>query len=705
MNGPRSGAMVRPVGRDWQVLRGVFCNIAAGLLTMAIVAPSGLAQTAQTNPPAMVTDIANVFRLSPEEAERGSALQLTGVVTCVLPELSAFVIQQGDNGIYVMDGSLDATNPPAVGERVEIEGVTGIGVAKARVVNRLGAVHLPEPVSATWRQLLNGSLTARRVEFAGVVESMTHRANGWSRLNFRTRSGVLRVELRRAGVQPGPLENYADALIRLQGVIFNDYDASTGRLKAGQIRMHDVEVFVDQPAPGDFSGLPARSAAELMRAAPGQDAFERVKVSGQIVYIRGSDYFMMDGTDGVRFVAGPSELKVGDLVEVAGFPELSAAAPVLRSAVARKTGHEPLPAPKRLTPDELVRPRHDATLVVVDGLLASVRQTQTNLVLEMQAGSWRFLARLLEGASAVPPMRVGSRLELTGVYCAQGAYEALGEDVAPIDLYLNSPGDIKILSAPSWWTLRRLLVLVGALAVVLAGLALWVTQLRRQVEQRTAELGAQIREREDLEHQRAMEQERTRIAQDLHDELGSGMTEISMLAARANAASAPVEQRQQQLEHMAAKARQMVTALDEIVWAMNPRHDSLLSLVSYFCLYAERFLKLANIQWHFDGPERVPDHAVNSRLRHQLFLVFQEALTNVVRHSQANEVRFGVRVEDGELRFAVADNGRGFAPDERTTDMNGITNMRTRLEALGGRFELDTATDRGTTLRFAVPSP
>jgi signal transduction histidine kinase len=94
-----------------------------------------------------------------------------------------------------------------------------------------------------------------------------------------------------------------------------------------------------------------------------------------------------------------------------------------------------------------------------------------------------------------------------------------------------------------------------------------------------------------------MEAERTRIAQDLHDELGSGITEISMLAARAKSVTAPGEKREQYLDHVGRTARELVTALDEIVWAMNPRHDSLASLVSYFSFYADRFLGLAGIAW------------------------------------------------------------------------------------------------------------
>ena len=225
----------------------------------------------------------------------------------------------------------------------------------------------------------------------------------------------------------------------------------------------------------------------------------------------------------------------------------------------------------------------------------------------------------------------GSRLELTGTYVSQG--ERVSQDVASFELLLNSPSDIAVLARPPWWTLEKLLVILGALACVLAATALWITQLRRKVEQRTAELEIQIQERQRVEQQHTMEQERARIAQDLHDELGSGLTEISMLGARARSASVPPETRGSYLEQMSDKARQMVTALDEIVWAMNPTHDSLASMVSYFSLYAERFLGLANIAWRLEGPFESDDHAVDSRHRHQLFLAFKEALTNIVRHS------------------------------------------------------------------------
>ena len=290
------------------------------------------------------------------------------------------------------------------------------------------------------------------------------------------------------------------------------------------------------------------------------------------------------------------------------------------------------------------------------------------------------------------------------MYAARGNNRVAGQDVGSFELLLGSAADIHVLARPPWWTLERLLIIVGALAFVLIITVLWITQLSRTVEKRTAQLETEIRERQRIENQRAMEQERARIAQDLHDELGSGITEIGMLAARAKSASALEERRSGYLEQMGLKAREMVTSLDEIVWAMNPKHDSLGSVVSYFCLYADRFLGLANITWRLEDTAGPPDHVLDSRQRHQLFLAFKEALTNVVRHADATEVRLGVRVEQGEVKLAITDNGRGLPAGGHTEAMDGVANMRARIEKLGGRFEVASEAGRGTTLRFCLPS-
>ena len=660
-------------------------------------------ETNAATPPLLTTARA-VHQLKRDDARRAYPVRIRGVVTCVLPEHQAFTIQDATRGLYIVDFSASRPDMPRIGEFLEVEGTTDPGlfapVVNARQVSSLGAGQPPEAVRPTWEQLINGSLDAQLVEVQGIVTAVESNT-----VTMLTRGGVVRSELRLTGLDAGTLAQFENALVRVRGCLFANWDYVTHQVKMGEVRIYAADIFVDEPPPDDLFSSPKKSAGELLLFDPQAGVFQRVKVAGQIVYARDPEYFMMDGARGLRFTTKqPTPLAIGDLVEVVGFPDLLAsAAPVLREALARKTGHAPLPEPAILSAENLVRAEHDATLVRATGLLVGQRTTPAAHLLEMQDGVRTFAVRLPLTVAA-PSLTIGSRLQLTGIYSGLGGNRATGQDLASFELLLNSAEGIRVLARPSWWTLKRLLFIVGALALVLAAAALWITQLHRQVEERTAELGAQIQERQRVEHQRAMEEERTRIAQDLHDELGSGITEMSMLAARTKSTTASDEKRGHYLDHVGSKARELVTALDEIVWAMNPRHDSLASLVSYFSLYADRFLGLAGIAWRLEGPAGSPDQVVDSRRRHQMFLAFKEALNNIVRHSGAKEVCIGIRCEHGHVRMSITDNGCGLPASVRTEDMDGVTNMRMRIEKLGGRFDISGEPGHGTTVRFDVPS-
>jgi signal transduction histidine kinase/uncharacterized protein YdeI (BOF family) len=662
-------------------------------------------ETTSTNANALpvLTTAAEVHRLKREEAQRGYPVKIRGVVTCVVPERQAFVLQDSSRGLYVEDHSEIRSRPPQIGEFLEVKGVSDPSlfapIVDAQQIISLGDGHLPTPVYPTWDQLLNGSLDAQYVEIQGIITAV--QTNG---VTLLTQGGRIKLALRVTGLKPETLEHYEDALVRVRGCLLASWDYVTHEVKVGEIRIYSADISVDQPAPADLFAIPSKAAADLLLFDPQASVFQRVKVSGQIVHVRDTEYYMTDGRSGLRFVTKKLEpLAAGDRVEVVGFPELSGASPVLREAVARKTGQGPLPEAKNLPADNMIQSDYDATRVRVKGVLVSVQGTQTEQILEIQNGVRTFVARLDATNGPVESLPVGSQLELTGVYSGQGGNRAVGQDISSFELLLNSLADIKVLARPPWWTLERLLIGMGALACVLAVTVLWITQLHRKVEARTAELEVQIQERQRVEHQRVMEQERARIAQDLHDELGSGITEISMLVTVAGSGSGADNGPGRHLEEIGDRARQMVTALDEIVWAMNPKHDSLMSLVSYSCLYADRFLKLANIACQLKGAVDLPDRAVSSVHRHEFFLAFKEALTNVARHSGATEVRLGVRLIGNRLRLSIADNGRGLAADAAGRGGDGLVNMRVRLEKMGGRFAIASQPGRGTTVRFYMP--
>lgn len=210
---------------------------------------------------------------------------------------------------------------------------------------------------------------------------------------------------------------------------------------------------------------------------------------------------------------------------------------------------------------------------------------------------------------------------------------------------------------------------------------------------------------ERLEQRRGLERERARIAQDLHDDLGAGLVEISFGSELAQDTSLSQDESREHAREIGSRAREMVTALDEIVWAVNPKHDDVSSMATYFCQYAQNFLKPTPVRCHLDVAKALPAAPLNAEQRHNFFLAFKEALCNVVQHSGAKDLRLAISVQDDLLVVSVGDNGCGLdltAPRERT-GADGLGNMRRRLQQLNGRCELTSSPGQGMIVTFKVP--
>ena len=297
----------------------------------------------------------------------------------------------------------------------------------------------------------------------------------------------------------------------------------------------------------------------------------------------------------------------------------------------------------------------------------------------------------------------GSLLELIGIYLARGGDRAA---VDSFELLLDSPSDIRVLARPSWWNFRHTFAVIGALTIAILAALTWITLLRRQVDERTLQLTAEIKSRQQVEHQHALEAERSRIAQDLHDDLGATLTEIRFLSAVKGRDILVPEATRSQLREVSEKSRQMVSSLDEIVWAVNPANDSLPSLASYLCHLTEEFFRSTDTRCRLDVDDLLPPVALTSEVRHNLYLVVREALNNIAKHSQATEAWLRIRWKDQILHVVVEDNGCGFVGPDSIASVNGgngLSNMRRRLEKIGGRFECDTRPGSGTVCRIDLP--
>jgi len=247
---------------------------------------------------------------------------------------------------------------------------------------------------------------------------------------------------------------------------------------------------------------------------------------------------------------------------------------------------------------------------------------------------------------------------------------------------------------PFFWETRWF---TAGVALALFSAVAWTARFitRRRVQHRM----------EELERQNAIELERRRIARDIHDDLGGSLTQIAMTSQLDHEALRGLPQAAAILSGIYTAARNGIRALDEIVWAVNPEHDSFDSLVSYMQKYAQDFLSAANVGCRFSLPIEVPAWPLSADTRHNLFLAFKEVLNNTVKHAGATEVSIKLTVEADTFILRIKDNGRGFdrtPSPARTLSGNGLGNLEERLASIGGRCEVTTTPGQGTEVVFVA---
>ena len=250
-----------------------------------------------------------------------------------------------------------------------------------------------------------------------------------------------------------------------------------------------------------------------------------------------------------------------------------------------------------------------------------------------------------------------------------------------------------------WFRIPAGLAAVTLLASAVAGGVLWIARRRMRLKL------------ERVERLHAVERERARIAQDIHDNLGANLTRISLLSESAQNELENPAQAAVQLERIYDTVRELTRAMDEIVWAVNPQHDTLDSLASYLGNFAQEFLGSLDIRCRLDVPLQLPPWPVTAEVRHNLFLAFKEALHNVVKHAAAAEVYISVTTGADNFILVIRDDGKGFAPDRLQETAraprpigrgHGLANMRQRLAKIGGYCEIQSSPGQGTEVKFVV---
>jgi signal transduction histidine kinase len=506
------------------------------VLKDAVVLPTGSTTTPRNDilpgsvaahaAPPLLEAVQAIRQLKTSEAARGYPVLLEAVVTFSDPAWRSVFVQDATGGIFVIPVSSGADIRP--GQRVRVKGVTQAGDYAPSVSQGtfevLGEGPMPTAVKAPVDGLMTGEFDCRWVEFRGVVQSAAEK-DGRCWLYVMTTQGQITALLGPA-ITIGQAEELVDARVTLRGVAGGEFNGQ-GQIVAVRVHVPGMSsILVDEAPPTDAFAVPTRRIADLSRYQPDQDVPRRIKICGCVTSVgRDQTISLQDESGGMRVTLARYDQfpRMGDRVEVLGFPTAGDFSVTLKDANSRIAGRGQDPRPLVATPEQIITNEPNGRLVQIEARLIQDAFLQSAKTLELEAGSVIFEAVLPWNLSVYSdePLTAGTRLRVTGVCLVEGGRWG---QVKSFRLLLRKPGDLKVISRPPWWNLRRLLwTLAGsvALGTLLVGWNFVLTKknrllrehvlkreraeaalqqahntLERRVAERTAELREEIAARE-----------------------------------------------------------------------------------------------------------------------------------------------------------------------------------------------------------------
>lgn len=312
------------------------------------------------------------------------------------------------------------------------------------------------------------------------------------------------------------------------------------------------------------------------------------------------------------------------------------------------------------------------SLTLADGKTQRVRSDKTWRIVPSPVSGWQTAT---QPGNDWPPAR-------TIAHLGEQPWWAVPATVAHIQSSLPEP-------VPFWRTSRfQYILFVGCAMLTLIGLSLLIQLV---IQSRTHAF-VQI--------------ERDRIARDLHDDLGSRITELLLTGEAAQIKHNRHPDNGSLIEPMqkiCKSARDIVSTIDETVWIVNSGNNKLNDFATRICKHTERFLKSASIRCRFDVDYELPPRKLTQFIRRNLFLAFKEALCNAVKHSHATELTVRVRLDNSAFLICVEDNGIGFDEEQIDTQRHGLRNLTLRMKEIGGSSQIISQPGKGCKIVLNLP--
>jgi len=295
-----------------------------------------------------------------------------------------------------------------------------------------------------------------------------------------------------------------DATVRVRGVCSTQFNRQRQLFAIRLMVPRSSDLVIEKLGMADPFAVPTHGLGSLLRFTTQGTYGRRVKGAGTVVYDRpGKMFYIEDEQYGLRVESQQeTPLKIGDRVEVLGFTAQGEYTPVLEDAVYRKVNNGPAPEPDGVSLDEALRGNHDCRLVRIEATLLDLARQSSEQFLVLESSNFIFHATLQgeQGAKALMDVEKGSKVSVTGICLIEPGDWMAGEGwrARSFQLLMRAPGDLKVLKAAPWWTLRRLLWTVGILGVVMLAAFGWVGVLRRRVQKQTEIIRDQLQVEEAL---------------------------------------------------------------------------------------------------------------------------------------------------------------------------------------------------------------
>ncbi|MCW1924970.1 histidine kinase [Luteolibacter arcticus] len=204
-----------------------------------------------------------------------------------------------------------------------------------------------------------------------------------------------------------------------------------------------------------------------------------------------------------------------------------------------------------------------------------------------------------------------------------------------------------------------------------------------------------------LRHAQLIADERLRIARDLHDDLGTRLSHISLLGAYAEGNVADADARAT-FGQITTMSRELITALSETVWMLNPKNNQLEALVDFLCRLVSEPCRLSEIRCRIDAMSATPNVAISHEFRHNVSLAVKEIVNNALKHSFATEIKMSIQLENTQLKIAITDNGVGIARKPNKTSL-GLVNITERMSSIWGKCMIDQHEKEGLKVTLEAP--